>query len=106
VAPDRTPPLLTRLAVSLKRGAKLRFRLSEAATVRVVVKRRLASHAARFVAVATIKQPARAGRRVLVFSARVARRMVRPGAYVAVATATDAAGNRSRPAQAAFRVGR
>ncbi|MCU0314368.1 MAG: hypothetical protein MUC84_09955, partial [Solirubrobacteraceae bacterium] len=78
------------------RTTTFRFRLSEAATVRIAfapVVRRKARRA-----VGTLVRPGvKAGDVRVAFSGRLGRRVLRPGTYRATLTATDAAGNRSRP---------
>jgi hypothetical protein len=87
---DTTAPELTRLK-ALPRRSRVRFRLSEPATVRIVVRRRGAR--ARTVTVA-----GRAGAN----SARV--RIRARGRYRVSAVATDTAGNRSTTRRLGFRV--
>jgi Ca2+-binding RTX toxin-like protein len=106
-------------------GTAFRFRLSEAASVRVALRRaaagrqsrgrclrptrrlRPARRCTRFVAVrggALTRRNLAAGRGRIGFSGRIGRRALRPGRYRATLTATDLAGNRSRAHQVSFRV--
>jgi Ca2+-binding RTX toxin-like protein len=106
-------------------GTAFRFRLSEPASVRIALRRaetgrrsggrclrptrrlRRARRCTRFVAVrggALTRRNLAAGRGRIGFSGRIGRRALRPGRYRATLTATDTAGNRSRPRQASFRV--
>jgi hypothetical protein len=113
--PDRQAPLVAgfttvhksfaigraRTAVSARifRGTVFRYTLSEAASVVVSIQR-----------VRTGKQVGkliRSGKTAansIRFSGRIGRRGLKPGRYRAVIKATDAAGNRSAPKSASFRV--
>ena len=98
---DRTPPRISGLRLSrsrVRRGGAftVRFRLSEAATVRVAVVRRLRGRRARTVTI--LRRRARAGSNVIRMRARRGRRALAAGRYSVVVRATDAAGNSSRPA--------
>jgi len=83
------------------RVTKFRFRLSERADVRIVV-RRHSRHGRRVGALRRENLPA--GRNRIVFSGRFRGHALRRGRYAAVLTATDAAGNRSRPRSILFTV--
>jgi hypothetical protein len=83
------------------RGTKLRFDLSEAATVKVAVQRRKGK---RWRAVGTLTRAGQAGRNRIRFGGRLRGRALRPRRYRAVLRATDAAGNRSQAARVRFRV--
>ncbi|HEX5619470.1 MAG TPA: hypothetical protein VFX51_13685 [Solirubrobacteraceae bacterium] len=89
-AGDTTAPELTRLR-AIARRARIRFRLSEPATVRLVVRRRGAR-------ARTVTVTGRAGAN----SVRV--RLRAHGRYRVTAVATDAAGNRSAARRIGFRV--
>lgn len=126
VTPARFRPLRSPVAFlsRTRRGATIRFRVSERAAARVRV---LRPSAGRRVAGACVK-PTRANRRARScrrmlslatvslgtvqgtvrrrFSGRVRRRGLRPGSYALEVTASDAAGNRSRRARANFRIAR
>ncbi len=95
--PDVTKPVARRFRMTHRRfrphhgATKFRFRLSEPADVRIAVRRRGRR-------VGSLRRDDRpAGPNVIAFSGRFRGRALRPGRYVAVLTATDAAGNRSRP---------
>ncbi len=102
--PDVTKPVTGRFKMTRKRfrprrgATRFRFRLSETADVRIVVKRRGRR-------VGTLRRGDRpAGTNAIAFSGRFRGRALKPGRYVAVLTATDAAGNRSRPRSIRFTV--
>jgi CSLREA domain-containing protein len=59
---------------------------------------------ARFATRGALGRSAKVGANTVAFSGRVGRKALRPGAYRVRVTGSDAAGNRSRPAAAAFRV--
>jgi hypothetical protein len=118
VGPRGTPRVAARRA---KRGTTFVFRLSEAAPTRIVLERALPGrrrggrcvkprkglrrHCTRFVKSATLtRAKARLGLNQIAFSGRVGKRRLRPGAYRAVLTAIDPAGNRSRAIRLSFRV--
>lgn len=83
-ARDRVAPAITRLSVG---RTKVRFRLSEKASVRIAIKRR--HHRAK-----TITRRGRAGRNAVRF------RRLRAGSYRVTVTAKDAFGNKSRTRRA------
>jgi hypothetical protein len=58
----------------------------------------------RFAAKGTLTRGAKAGNDIVAFTGRVGKRALRPGKYRVRVTGTDAAGNRSRAAAAAFKV--
>jgi hypothetical protein len=108
-APDRTAPLITDLRMTrtrFKRRTVFRWGLSEAATVRFVIRRRTRARkgGSRYRAVGAFTRagvPGHNGRR---FRGRIGRRRLRPGVFRARVAARDAAGNRSRTAQVTFRI--
>jgi hypothetical protein len=106
-APDVTKPVTRRFGMTKKRfrphrgATKFRFRLSETADVRIVVRRRRL-HGRRMGALRREDLPA--GPNAITFSGKFKGRALRPGRYVAVLTATDAAGNRSRARSIRFTV--
>jgi hypothetical protein len=137
VAVDRDAPVLSRFTLSPRRfraaargaslataaGSKLKFTLSEPASVRFAVQRAKAGrrvrgtcrrttaanrrkrHCTRYVRVgSTFTTNAAAGQNQRRFSGRVRGRKLKPGRYRLVLTATDAAGNRSAPARVLFRI--
>jgi hypothetical protein len=93
--PDVTRPVARRFRMTKRRfrprrgATKFRFGLSEAADVRIRVNRR----GRRLGVLRRDDRPA--GPNAISFSGKFKRRALRPGRYVAVLTATDAAGNRS-----------
>jgi hypothetical protein len=106
-APDVTKPVARRFRMTHRRfrphrgATKFRFRLSETADVRIVVRRRRL-HGRRMGALRRDDLPA--GRNSITFSGKFRGHGLRPGRYVAVLTATDAAGNRSRARSIRFTV--
>jgi hypothetical protein len=121
VGPRRTARVAAARRTS--RGTTFRFRLSERATVRIAIERgrpgrRVAGRCRpaarrvrrrrpciRYIAVETlVRRNTAAGRRTLSFSGRIGRRALRRGRHRAVITATDAAGNRSRPRALTFTI--
>lgn len=140
VARDATAPRLTRVRLTRRRfrvgraptalvastraprGTAVRYRLSEAAQVRIVVQRRRSGRhrggrcvpgtarlgagprCARFTRAGTLQRAGAPGASRVAFSGRVGPRRLRPGRYRLVLRATDVAGNRSRPVRVAFRV--
>jgi hypothetical protein len=119
-SPSRFKPARARQPVG-KRGAVLRFSLTEAANVKVEIVRRGKGHKSggkcrtrgtgprctTKKTLATLAFGGRAGLNAVDFAGRVRRRALRPGSYQLVATATDAAGNRTAHAvKARFRVKR
>ncbi|HEX8086076.1 MAG TPA: hypothetical protein VF529_17415 [Solirubrobacteraceae bacterium] len=113
---------MTALAALVRAGTTFRFTLSEAATVEVAIARatpgrrragrcvkpsgRLARHprCTRLVRAGSLRRRLAAGTARIAFTGRLGRRPLKPGRYVATLTATDAAGQRSAPRKAAFRV--
>ena len=132
---DRTRPVLAGLRVaparfarrtgrgrSARGGSTIRWRLSEAATVRLRVQQARSGYrrggrcvatrpssgrvrrCTRFVTVGTITRRARAGRTSIRFAGYVRSRPLAPGRYRLSGQATDAARNASRTRRAPFRV--
>jgi hypothetical protein len=102
-APDTSAPVISRFRASRER---LRYALSESARVTVRIQRRIRGHRARYRTLGKLAKPARQGANRLKLSRRIRARDIRPGRYRAVIVAIDAAGNRSAPKVAAFRVRR
>jgi hypothetical protein len=104
-APDSTAPRITNLRMTrrhFKRRTVFRWGLSEAATVRFVIRRKKAGGRYRAVGAFTkAGVPGHNGRR---FRGRLGRRRLRPGVFRARVAARDPAGNRSRTAQVTFRI--
>jgi hypothetical protein len=132
---DRTAPVLDRFtltntifrpaaraAARRPRGTRFRYRLSEAAVVRIAIERsapgrrvgrrcrppsrRLSGRrrCVRHVRVGVVRASGKAGVNRLSFSGRIGRRALRPGRYRARATATDLAGNVGAERRLTFRV--
>lgn len=131
---DTFAPILGRLRLEPRRfrasrrakgkpTARIRFRLSESATVRLRIERVLPGRRAagrcrrparklrrarpckRYRGVGTlVRRNLAAGANALGFNGWIGRRQLKPGGFRAVGAATDAAGNRSRPHSADFRV--
>ncbi len=111
VARDRVKPRLSKVAPSarqVRRGtvAKLRFRLSERATVRVAVQRgtRGKAGARGWHTVRRLRVNGRAGANSVTLLTRAQSRRAQLGGWRVTLVATDAAGNRSATARATFRV--
>jgi hypothetical protein len=120
VDPDAVLPAAAEVAQ--RRGTTFRYRLSEAASVRFSVQRlvrgrrkgrhcvkprrslRRRRHCLRAVTKARLRQAGVTGPNAKPFSGRVRRRALRAGRYRVVVVAIDAAGNRSKPRTARFRV--
>jgi hypothetical protein len=98
---DRTAPVITGLRA--RHGARLTFKLSEYAVVRVVIVRR--GNTAHLRKVGTVSRIFKLGPARLRLR-RVGGKALRPGSYVATVTAMDAAHNRSRAYSVRFKVGR
>jgi plastocyanin len=121
---DSTRPSVTRFALSrtrfrvggdatargarkrTKRGSAFRFRLSEAADVRIAIARAVRRGGrTRYVARGSLRRRnLDAGPASISFSGRIGRAALAAAAYRATITATDDAGNRSLPKRASFRV--
>lgn len=97
-AKDVVAPTLTSLKLvgraSVRRGAKLRFTLSEAATVRITAERKVRARGkTRYVKLATTTAKGRRGTNTVT----VPKQALKTGSVRFTAVATDAAGNRSKP---------
>jgi hypothetical protein len=90
----------TRLRVA--HGTRLRYTLSENA--RVTLRFQRIGRRGRPSAVGTLRRAGTKGLNRIRFSGRIGRRVLRPGRYRIVARAVDAAGNRSAPSVARFRI--
>ena len=136
---DRTRPVVSSFSMTPRRfavgrgrtprsarvqqGSAFRFRLSERATVRIVLERilrgrrvgrrcrppsrRLRRHrpCTRYRSVGTLtRRDLEAGRRRVAFSGRLGARALRPGDHRGVISAADAAGNRSRARKLTFEI--
>ena len=108
-------------AKKVKVGTTFRYTLSEASKVRLVIaqklpgrrvgkacrkptKRSQGKRCTRFVKKGTLTRNGTAGRNSVKFSGRIGRRALKPGRYRVTITATDTAGNVSKPATLPFRV--
>jgi hypothetical protein len=136
---DTTPPAITGASLSRKvfavgaaptaltatrhkRGTVIRFTLSEAASVKVAIRRaaagrrsgarcikptaklRQAKRCTRYVLKGALRRSGKAGANAVAFSGRLGTRALKPGRYRAVITATDAAHNAGRPVTLSFRI--
>jgi Calcineurin-like phosphoesterase len=101
-ATDRTPPVITGFRAKprrFKRHTVLRFRLSEAAKVRVGI-----AHLRRYRRIGRVMTDGHAGANRRRLGRKVDGKRLRPGLYVARAVARDAAGNYSSPKKVRFRI--
>lgn len=96
VAPGATPR-----AAGVARGTRLSYTLSENARVVLKIQRKLGT---RYRTVGSLRRSGVGGPNRIRFTGRIGRRPLRPGRYRVVLTATDAAGNRSAPKAARFRI--
>jgi hypothetical protein len=92
------PPKLGRLTIgrrhlTIGRRTAFRFKLSERGHVTIAIRRVTRLHATR--SAGAIKRSAHKGRNRVAFRGRVGHRALKPGRYVAIAQATDSAGQRS-----------
>jgi hypothetical protein len=94
----------TAVSARVARGTRFRFRLSEDASVRVKILRRVPGTRNRFRRVGTLRRQLASGSRSVRFSGRLGSKALRVGRYRAVVTATDANGNSSAPVRVSFRV--
>jgi hypothetical protein len=121
---DRTRPVLSGLVVrpyKKKRGARVRFRLSEAATVsftvrkqvrgrrdkagRCVSKRKRGRRCTKYVNLpGSFQRTGRSGANSFRYDGRLNRKLLRRGRYQLVAVPRDGAGNRGRRTSAGFRL--
>lgn len=119
-------PQISKLRLSRRfavgRSTKIRFTLSEDARVSLHVERLLAGRRVRgrcvkavrrlrthrrcprYIGDGTLRRPGREGPNSLIFSGRIGRTTLPPGAYRLTVSAADAAGDRSRPARRNFRI--
>jgi hypothetical protein len=94
----------TPISARTLRGTRFRFTLSEAANVTLRLQRRRPD--GRYVLFGVLRRPAVQGVNHVRFTGRIGARALRPGRYRAMISATDAAGNRSAPRRATFRIAR
>ena len=100
---DTQPPVVSDFRA---RRPGVSYKLSENARVTVRVQRRLAGRRARYRTLGKVAKSAMQGANRLKLTRRIRAKAVRPGRYRAVIVAVDAAGNRSAPKAATFRVTR
>jgi hypothetical protein len=91
----------TARVAKVRKGAVLRFRSSEPATLRIVVQRRAAK---RFRRAGRLTRRIAAGPGRVALSGRIGKRALKAGRHRLKLVAVDAAGNRSRPVRLRFRV--
>jgi hypothetical protein len=115
-------PLTAQRRGHVAKGTTFRFSLSEAAQVAIRIERRARGFkrgrrcvkrpprsgprrgCARFVRAGTLTRDGQPGTNSVAFSGRLGRRALKAGRHRARLTASDAAGNRSRPRTVSFRV--
>jgi uncharacterized membrane protein len=120
IAQGRTA--LTARRKPVPRGTTFRFTLSEPATVKIALRRKLAGRrkgtkclqptrarrrakrCTRLVTMGTLTRGAALGANSVRFTGRIGRRKLSPGKYAAVLTASDTAGNRSKARTLAFTI--
>jgi hypothetical protein len=119
--PDRTRPRLSRLAfspssfragnyggaVAARVGARLSFKLSEAATTTFTVERASRRKGRRTVyrkLRGSFKRAGRPGANAFTYTGRLRGRALKPGRYRLLTVTKDGAGNRSRVGRRAFRI--
>ena len=109
---DTTAPRVSGLKLSkrsfrAKKGATVRYRLSEAARTKFTVQRCLRPRCTKFKRVrGSLTRTGRRGANSFKFKGRVGRRTLGPGSYRLTAVPKDAAGNVGRPARASFKIKR
>lgn len=106
VAPplDTQAPLVTGFRVTTtRRGPRLRYTLSEAAKVTLGVQRAVRGSRTRYRTIGALTRNGARGMNSTRLSARLRKRVSRPGRYRVRITATDSAGNRSARRTARFR---
>jgi hypothetical protein len=102
---DTQAPLITGFrATPTRRGPRLRYTLSEAAKVTFRVQRAVPGSRTRYRTIGTLTRSAASGANSTRLSARLRKRVSRPGLYRVRIAAADSAGNRSAPRTARFRV--
>jgi hypothetical protein len=102
---DTQAPLITGFrATPTRRGPRLRYTLSEAAKVTLRVQRPVPGSRTRYRTIGTLTRNGASGANSTRLSARLRKRVSRPGRYRVKITATDSVGNRSAPRTARFRV--
>ncbi len=112
----------TPLKAVRRKGARISFTLSEPAAVSLRIERALRGRRSgrrcvrpkrslakkrrctRYKRAGTLERSGRQGRNAVRFSGRIGKRALRRGRYRLTITATDAAGNRSKPKRTSFRI--
>jgi hypothetical protein len=107
---------------TVPRGTTFRYTLTEPATVKIAIKRKLAGRrkgskcvrptralrrakrCTRLVTKGTLSRSSKLGANSVRFTGRIGRRKLVAGKFAAIVTAIDAAGNRSEPRTLAFTV--
>ena len=107
---------------TVPRGTTFRYTLTEPATVKISIKRKLAGRrkgnkcvrptralrrarrCTRLVTKGTLRRSSKLGANSVRFTGRIGRRKLAAGKFAAIVTAIDAAGNRSKPRTLAFTV--
>jgi len=103
----RVSPRSTATVARTGRGSRIRYSLSEAATVTLRFQRAVTTRRGgrrRWVAAGTLRRAGIAGVNRVPFSGRIGRRALRAGSYRLVLRATDAAGNSAKAKPRALRV--
>ena len=104
---DRQAPVLSGFSASSARRIRLRYTLSESARVAIAIQRVVRRGGkVRYRTFGTLVRNGAEGGNRTRFSRKLGRRVLRAGRYRAIARATDAAGNRSAPRRAGFRLAR
>ena len=102
---DTLAPLVTGFrATRTPRGLRVRYTLNEAARVTLKVQRAVAGSRTRYRTIGSLTRNGTTGDSAIRLTGRLGRRAIRPGRYRARISATDAAGNRSAPRTARYRV--
>ena len=105
--PDTEAPLITGFrATRSHHRTRFHYTLSERARVSLKIQRRLHGRHARYRTIIRLTRSGKAGGNLTRFSGRIGKRALRPGRYRVRITAIDAAGNRSAPRSARFRIAR
>ncbi len=100
-------PAATPSTAALPRSTRFVYTLSEQSSVRLVIQRALprrTNGSRRYRKVGALSGAAASGAASARFTGKIGKRVLQPGRYRAVITATDSAGNHSAPRRARFRV--
>jgi hypothetical protein len=105
LARDAQAPLVTGFrATRTRRGPRIRYTLNEAAGVTLKIQRAMAGSRTRYRTIGTLTRNGTTGFNATRLTGKLRTRAARPGRYRMRITATDAAGNRSAPRTARYRV--